>query len=67
MPDLAFGAITLLLRRMLVAYTLYMSGLIGLSQVPSIIVGNEPLLSVGRYIMAAIPMFLVLGIWARRS
>ncbi|HEX6798545.1 MAG TPA: hypothetical protein VF116_12620 [Ktedonobacterales bacterium] len=68
MPVLAFGAITLaLLRRMPVAYTLYMIGLIGLSLASPIIVGNEPLLSVGRYMMAAIPMFLVLGTWTRRS
>ncbi|HKS68938.1 MAG TPA: hypothetical protein VJQ45_00860, partial [Ktedonobacterales bacterium] len=67
-PVLVFGAITLvLLRRMPVTYSLYMISLIGVSLLSPVTVGNEPLLAVGRYMMAAIPSFFVLGLWARRS
>jgi hypothetical protein len=67
-PVLIFGTLTvLLLRRMPVAFSLYMIGLLGLSLVsPITSINNEPFLSFGRYLLAAIPMFLVLGIWARR-
>lgn len=67
-PVLVFGAITVvLLRRMPMAYTLYMVGLVGLALTSPVTVGNEPLLAAGRYMMAAIPIFSVLGLWARRS
>jgi hypothetical protein len=66
-PVLVFGTLTvLLLRRMPVAFSLYMVGLLGLSLVSPVTYGVEPFPSFGRYLLAAIPMFLVLGIWARR-
>jgi hypothetical protein len=70
-PWLVFAILTVVsVRRMPFAFTLYMAGLLYLSVANPITVSAYPSLhlldSVGRYLFAAVPMFLLLGKWASR-
>jgi hypothetical protein len=66
-PVIIFAALTIIgARRLPVAYTLYMIGLLTL-----IVISPRPhrlglFVSAGRYLIAAVPIFILLGSWARR-
>ena len=64
---LAFGVLTVVvLRRQPVSFTLYMAGLLFLSTAAPTLLLPDPLSSVGRELLVAIPVFLLLGRWLRR-
>lgn len=67
-PVAAFAVLTVVLaRRMPLAYTLYMVVVLLLSICSPITEGRPDLLtSAGRYMLAALPIFLQLGRWAHR-
>ncbi|MFI5273571.1 MAG: hypothetical protein ACHQ4H_11115 [Ktedonobacterales bacterium] len=66
-PVLLFGVLTVaLLRRMPVAFSLYMLGLLALTVMSPITVAQDLYISAGRYLLAAAPIFLVLARWSRR-
>lgn len=56
------------IRRMPIAFTLYTGGIVYLSLASPIIAPGQPdvLISVGRYLIAAAPIFLLLGSWSER-
>ena len=67
-PVLIFAIITIVAaRRLPVAYTLYMAAVLLLAIISPITQGYPDLLmSAGRYMLAALPIFLVLGRWMGR-
>lgn len=67
-PVLLFAIITIVMaRRLPVAYTLYTGAVLLLAMVSPITQGYPDLLmSAGRYMLAALPVFLVLGCWMGR-
>lgn len=67
-PTVVFAVLTVALaRRMPLAYTLYMAGLVLLAITSPITEGYPDLLmSAGRYMLAAAPLFLQLGRWSQR-
>lgn len=56
------------IRRMPLAFTLYTCGIVYLSVASPIIIPGQPdvLISVGRYLVVAAPIFLLLGSWCER-
>jgi hypothetical protein len=66
-PVIIFAVLTIIgARRLPVTYTLYMVGLVTL-----IVISPRPhrlglFVSAGRYLIAAVPIFILLGSWARR-
>ncbi len=61
------GALTLLaLRYLPVAFSLYMIGLLALCMMSPIAIAQDVYISAGRYLLAAAPLFLLLGQWSRR-
>ncbi len=61
------GALTLLaLRHLPVAFSLYMIGLLALCMMSPIAIAQDVYISAGRYLLAAGPLFLLLGQWSRR-
>lgn len=65
-PLLLLGLLTILtIRRMPVAFTLYMAGLLYLSMSSPIVIGPDVLISAGRYMLAAVPVFVLLGQWVK--
>jgi hypothetical protein len=61
------GALTLLaLRHLPVAFSLYMIGLLALCMMSPIAIAQDVYISAGRYLLAAAPLFLLLGQWSRR-
>jgi hypothetical protein len=69
-PVLLVAALTLAsVRRLPVAFTLYMLGMLALEISAPIVypgVGILPFVSVGRHMLLAVPIFLLLGHWAAR-
>lgn len=67
-PVLALGVLTFVaIRRMPVAFTLYSLGVLYLCLASPIInKSNDVLVSDGRYVMVAVPMFLLLTQWSQR-
>jgi Mannosyltransferase (PIG-V) len=64
-PVLIFGALTMLtIRRMPFAFTIYMAELVYLT-IGSPATGEVPLVSSGRFLVVAFPMFVILAHWAR--
>ncbi|SRR5258706_5308140 len=62
-----YGAITLLaLRHLPVAFSLHMIGLLALCVMSPIALAQDVYISAGRYLLAAAPLFLLLGQWSRR-
>lgn len=67
-PVLLFGAIMLVsIRRVPVMYTIYMVGLIYLAVSSPVLDSPDPdmLISAGRFLIAAIPVFLIVGRWTK--
>lgn len=65
-PILIFGLVTLVsARRVPVAFTLYMLGLIYLSIASPVNWSRDIYVSAGRYLLPSVPAYLVLGRWAR--
>jgi hypothetical protein len=61
------GALTLIaLRHLPVAFSLYMIGLLALCMMSPIAIAQDVYISAGRYLLAATPLFLLLGQWSRR-
>lgn len=68
-PLVLFALITLLLiRRQPFAFTLYTAGLLYLTVASPIVGTHDPEMfqSAGRFLLAAVPVFLALGTWTRR-
>jgi hypothetical protein len=68
-PVLIFGLMTLLnVRRMPFAFTLYMVGVLYLAIASPVLDSPDPdmLISAGRFLAVAAPMFLLLGRWCER-
>lgn len=66
-PYVLCGMLTvLMLRRMPLAFTLYMLGLLYLDVSEPIVGHLLPFPSVGRHMLLAVPIFLVLGAWSAR-
>jgi hypothetical protein len=67
-PIVMFALITLvMLRRQPFAFTLYMAGLLYLAVATPVLISRYPDMfqSAGRFLLAAIPMFLIMGRWTR--
>jgi hypothetical protein len=67
-PIVVFALITLvMLRRQPFAFTLYMAGLLYLAVATPVLVSRYPDMfqSAGRFLLAGIPVFLVMGRWTR--
>ncbi|HEV2459604.1 MAG TPA: hypothetical protein VGS80_14705 [Ktedonobacterales bacterium] len=67
-PIVLFALVTLIVvRRQPFAFTLYMAGLLYLAVATPVMVSRYPDMfqSAGRFLLAAIPLFLVLGRWTR--
>lgn len=66
-PTLVFCVIAALgIRRLPVMMTLYTLGILYLSMASPILSNQDVLTSCGRYLIAAVPMFLLLGRWSER-
>ena len=66
-PVLAFGVIAILgIRRLPLTLTLYTIGILYLSVASPILNNQDVLTSCGRYLIAAAPIFLLLGRWSER-
>jgi hypothetical protein len=64
---LAFLVIAIIgIRRLPLMLTLYTFGILYLSMASPILNNQDVLTSCGRYLIAAIPIFLLLGQWAER-
>lgn len=65
-PVLAFAVIALVvIRRIPLMFTLYTFGVLYLSLASPVVTNNSYVTSDGRYMLAAVPIFLVLGRWTK--
>ncbi len=66
LPLLAFTALAIVgIRRVPVAFTLYTFGVLYLSLASPVVTSLDVLTSVGRYLIAAVPVFVLLAQWVR--
>jgi hypothetical protein len=66
-PLAAFGVLAVVgIRRWPLMFTLYTFGILYLSIATPRISTGDVLISVGRYLIAAVPIFLLLGQWTER-
>ncbi len=66
-PLVGIVVLTLLgIRRQPVAFTLYLVGLLALTLYAPVPVAFDPFISAGRYLLVAVPVFLLLGRWMAR-
>lgn len=66
-PVLLFAALTLFVaRRLPFAYTLYMLAVLATALSEPVLSGGDMLGASGRYMLPSVPVFLLLGIWAKR-
>ena len=66
-PVLLFAALTIFIaRRLPFAYTLYMLGVLCTALCEPVLGPGDMLGAAGRYMLPSVPVFLLLGIWAKR-
>ena len=66
-PAVLFAGLTVAaVRRLSVSFTLYMAAVLFISMASPLVTAWHPFTSVGRYLLAAFPAFILLGDWSSR-